>query len=81
MIASAKGSGGFAECWSSPAWSANVVMMVLCYEDMEICCIIPSPVAITPQLLGSTGVFKSSTVCRIYLFFNGAGILIRQNLK
>lgn len=73
MIASAKGSGGFAECWSSPAWSSNVVMMVLC--------IIPSPVAITPQLLGSMGVFKSSTVCRIYLLFNGAGILIRQNLK
>lgn len=69
MIASVKGNGGFAECWSSPAWSANVV-------DMEICRIIPSPVLITPQLSGSTGIFKSSTVYRIDLLFNGADILI-----
>lgn len=49
----------------------------MCYEDMEIGYIIPSPVAITPQIPGSTGIFKSSTVYRIYIhFFNGADILI-----
>lgn len=36
MIASVRGNGSFAECWSSPAWSANVVGMLLCVCVMKM---------------------------------------------
>lgn len=47
------------------------------YEDMEIGYIIPSPVAITLQIPGSTGIFKAfNCLQNIYTLFNGADILI-----
>lgn len=45
-------------------------------EDMEIRCIIPSAVAMTPQLPGSTIIFQLSTGYRLYILFNGADVLI-----
>lgn len=46
------------------------------YEDMEMCCIIPSPAAVIPRLPGSGGILESSAVYKVDVLFNGADNLI-----